>query len=634
MRKILLASLLTISVFSSCNKYLDVVPDNVATIDNAFKMRANAEQYLFTCYSYMPSSANINSNPALYGGDELWHYDDTYPGIRLAKGNQGINSPLMNHWTNPSPSSDVVPLWRGIRDCNIFLDNINKVRDMNKFEKDRWTAEVKVLKAYYHFYLMRMYGPIPLVRTNLPISTGVDEVQVAREPIDDVVNYIVQLLDEAAAEEALPVTIQDVTTELGRITKIIALSLKARVLVTAASPLYNGNPDYAAYTNKDNTKLFNPTYDPAKWEKAAQACKTAIDLCHESNYKLYTYNMSSNPQNISRETYLKMSIRGSVTAKGNPEMIWPDTRSGTGTLQREAQARLDAGIANASIVGKGMSPTLKMAEMYYTKNGVPITEDITFNYAGRYNLRTSVAAEQNYIQTSYQTAVLHFDREPRFYGSVAFDGSVWYGQGKLTEASPWYVNAKLGQYAGGPPGGNRYSITGYWPQKLVNPASTYSATVAYVVVEYPWPIIRLADLYLMYAEALNEFNGPGAEVYQYVNLVRDRAGLGTVQSSWENFSTNKTKYQNKDGLRDIIRQERAIELAFEGHRFWDLRRWKKGMEELNQPVYGWDVGQSDAVLYYKPKLIFNQTFKARDYFWPIKESDMLVDRNLVQSPGW
>lgn len=272
--------------------------------------------------------------------------------------------------------------------------------------------------------------------------------------------------------------------------------------------------------------------------------------------------------------------------------------------------------------------------MYYTKNGVPITEDITFNYAGRYNLRTSVAAEQNYIQTSYQTAVLHFDREPRFYGSVAFDGSVWYGQGKLTEASPWYVNAKLGQYAGGPPGGNRYSITGYWPQKLVNPASTYSATVAYVVVEYPWPIIRLADLYLMYAEALNEFNGPGAEVYQYVNLVRDRAGLGTVQSSWENFSTNKTKYQNKDGLRDIIRQERAIELAFEGHRFWDLRRWKKGMEELNQPVYGWDVGQSDAVLYYKPKLIFNQTFKARDYFWPIKESDMLVDRNLVQSPGW
>ena len=138
----------------------------------------------------------------------------------------------------------------------------------------------------------------------------------------------------------------------------------------------------------------------------------------------------------------------------------------------------------------------------------------------------------------------------------------------------------------------------------------------------------------MYAEALNEFSGPSPDVYQYVNLVRERAGLGTVQSSWENFSKNKAKYQNKDGLREIIRQERAIELAFEGHRFWDLRRWKKSVEEMNQPVFGWDVGQSDAAQYYKPKVIFNQTFKTRDYFWPIKESDMLVDRNLVQSPGW
>ena len=633
MRYIIIASVVFMSLLSSCNKYLDVVPDNVATIDNAFKMRVNAEQYLFTCYSYMPSLASISENPALYGADELWHYDDTYQGIRIAKGSQGVVNPLMNYWSG-TDASGMTSLWRGIRDCNIFLENIAKVRDMDQYEKDRWSAEVKVLKAYFHYYLMRMYGPVPLVRKNLPISTGVEDVQVAREPIDECVDYIVQLLDEAAAEDALPVSIQDVTTELGRISKTIALSLKAEVLVTAASPLYNGNPDYANFVNKDNTKLFNPVYDPAKWERAANACKEAIDLCHSTGAKLYTYDLSSNPQNISRETFIKMSVRGSVTARGNPEMIWPNTRTTTGTLQREAQARLDAGIANASVVGKGMAPTLKMAETFYTKNGVPLTEDNTWNYADRYTLKTAGDTEKNYIQTNYQTASLHFDREPRFYGSLAFDGSVWYGQGKFTEASPWFVNAKLGQYAGGPPGGNRYSITGYWPQKLVNPASTYAANVAFVSVEYPWPIIRLADLYLLYSEALNEWNGPGSEVFEYINRVRARAGLETVQYAWENFSNNKTKYQTKDGLRDIIHQERTIEMAFEGHRFWDLRRWKKAEAEMNQPVYGWDVGQSEASLYYKPKLLFNQVFKRRDYFWPIKELDVLVNRNLVQSPGW
>ncbi|WP_285057033.1 RagB/SusD family nutrient uptake outer membrane protein [Pedobacter ginsengisoli] len=633
MKYLLIASVVLLSLLSSCAKYLDVVPDNVATIDNAFKMRANAEQYLFTCYSYMPSSASISENPALYGSDEMWHYDDTYAGIRIAKGNQGIVSPLMNYWSG-SDASGTTSLWRGIRDCNIFLENISRVRDMNKYEKDRWIAEVKVLKAYYHYYLMRMYGPIPLVRQNLPISADVNEVQVFREPVDECVGYIVELLDEAAAEDALPVSIQDVTTELGRISKSIALALKAEVLVTAASPLYNGNPDYANFANKDGKKLFSLAYDASKWERAAKACKEAIDFCHNASYKLYTYNLSSNPQNISPETYTKMSVRGSVTARGNPEMIWPDSRSSTGTLQREAQARLDAGIANASVVGKGMSPTLKMAELFYTKNGVPIDEDNSWDYAGRYGLKTAGEAEKNLMQTNYQTATLHFDREARFYGSLAFDGSAWYGQGKFTESSMWYVNARLGQYAGGPPGGNRYSITGYWPQKLVNPASTYSATVAFVSVEYPWPIIRLADLYLLYAEALNEWSGPGEEVYHYLNLIRERAGLNTVQYSWENSSKTANKYQNKDGLREIIHQERTIELAFEGHRFWDLRRWKKAVEEMNKPVYGWDVGQSEASLYYTPKVIFNQVFKTRDYFWPIKESDMLVNRNLVQNPGW
>jgi len=635
-----------LSLFSSCNKYLDVVPDNIATIDMAFRMRVTAEQYLFTCYSYLPNFSHVASNPALYGADESWRYDNSYPGVQIARGSQSIVQPILDRWSGYTSASmsaattgslegtvSTTSLWRGIRDCNIFMENIDLVKDMDQSEKDRWIAEVKVLKAFYHFYLLRMYGPIPLIRENLPISSGVDEVQVAREPFDDCVDYIVQLLDEAAAEENLPITIEDRTTELGRITKSITLSIKALVLVTAASPLFNGNVDYEGFVDKNGLTLFNTVYDPEKWSRAAVACKDAIDLCHTAGHKLYTYSLDARSSQVSTDTYYKMNIRGSVTARENPEVIWPDVGRSTTTLQRESQARLDAGTANASTVSRGMAPTLKMAESFYTINGVPITEDKTWDYAGRYSLRVATDAERNYIQPNYTTASLHYDREPRFYGSLAFDGSVWFGQGNFTESAPWYVMAKLGQYSGGA-SANRYSVTGYWPKKLVNPASTYAASVAYVVVQYHWPIIRLADLYLLYAEALNELDGPGEEAYHYINLVREKAGLATLQESWENYSTDPGKYLSQAGLRQIIHQERTIELAFEGHRFWDLRRWKRAMDELNKPVYGWDVSQRETDLYYRIRELYRQEFRTRDYLWPLRELDVIVNENLVQNPGW
>src|SRR5690606_31337965 len=145
--------------------------------------------------------------------------------------------------------------------------------------------EVKTLKAYYHFHLLRMYGPIPLIRENLPISSGVDEVQIGREPVDECINYIVELLDEALAEENLPLGIEDRTSELGRISKSVAASLKALVLVTAASPQFNGNPDYIDFTDPAGNPYFNATWEVGKWEKAAQACKDAIDICHEAGHE-------------------------------------------------------------------------------------------------------------------------------------------------------------------------------------------------------------------------------------------------------------------------------------------------------------------------------------------------------------
>ena len=177
-KRTLLAVILLGSMYS-CKKYLDVVPDSIATIESAFTLRTSAEKYLFTCYSYLPKDGSFNDNPAFNSGDEVWYMDpirDVDPDYHnIAMGLQNSDNPLGNFW---SGTSQGVALFQAIRDCNTFLDNVDKVPDLDQFERERWKAEVTFLKAYYHFYLLRLYGPIPLIKENLPISAGPDEVKI------------------------------------------------------------------------------------------------------------------------------------------------------------------------------------------------------------------------------------------------------------------------------------------------------------------------------------------------------------------------------------------------------------------------------------------------------------------------
>ncbi|OOG18363.1 hypothetical protein BWD42_11150 [Sphingobacterium sp. CZ-UAM] len=631
--RLTLSAALLLFMMNSCKKnFLDVVPDNVSTIDHAFSNRNEAEKFLFTCYDGLPREGHPEMNPGMNTGDEFWiywpmHSSEDYSTLspyNIARGLQNRNQPEMNYWD----SFDGKSMWNGIRNCNIFLENIDRVKDVEPYMKDRWIAEAKFLKAYFHWYLFRMYGPIPVVDKNLPINASPDEVKVSRQSTDDVVNYIVGLLDEAAAGEGsvgLPEKILDQSTELGRITKPIALAIKARILVTAASPLFNGNPDFANIKNRDGKTLFNATYDQKKWDRALEACKLAITAAEKANIGLYRFNSPGNP--VDDFTKTEMSIRNAVCEKWNTELIWGTTTKpdDTWTLQLYASPQLDPNVANPSLKGQ-LAPTLKMAELFYTKNGVPITEDKTWDYVNRFQLRTATAADHG-IQNGYQSVGLHFDREPRFYADMAFDGSTWY-----MENGNFNIKAKSGQHSGKKQT-RIYSVTGYYTKKLVNWKMV--ATPINVVVErYPWPVVRLGDLYLLYAEALNETDNKTLAL-EYVNKVRDRAGLKSVESSWANFSKNPNKYTDKNGLREIIQQERLIEMAFEGSRFWDLRRWKKAGEILNQPIYGWDVIRSEYVDYNRRILLFNQSFNSpRDYFWPIKDDNILVNPNLVQNGGW
>lgn len=641
MKKILLFSIVLAGTFS-CKKYLDVVPDNVATIDYAFTLRTSAEKYLFNCFSYMPAHGHFNTNPAISAGDEVWYMDpplDVSGAVNfwnIARGQQNASDPWGDFWLGQRQGKN---LWIAIRDCNIFLDNIHKVPDMEEYEKQRWTAEVQFLKAYYHFYLLRMYGPIPLIKTNLPISSSPADVKISRDPVDSGFNYIVQLLDQAASNDNLPDRIVGVeAAELGRITKTIVKAFKAKVLVTAASPLFNGNTDYAGFKTIAGVQLFNQTVDKTKWQRAADACKEAIDFCHASGHALF-YMGPNSSFNVNDTLKKQLDLRGALSVKesNNNEIIWANTSSMADiNIQRWTMPILGSGAVSGSGPKGILAPPIKMAELFYSKNGVPITEDKTWNFAQRFDLKTATAADKFYIKEGEQTVKLHFDREPRFYSSMAFDRGIWLGNWinnfDYTKAL-LYPKARRGEYSA-KQGVSNWSVTGYWIKKLVNLSTVAAADGALTYENYPWPEMRLSDLYLLYAEALNEASGPGTETYKWINLVRQRAGLKSVEESWTNFSTDPAKYSNQAGLRQIIHQERMIELAFEGQRFWDLRRWREAHIVLNAPISGWNNTAIDAASYYKPVLLFSQSFNMRDYFWPIEIGEFLKNRNIIQTPGW
>lgn len=643
--KLIIYLIISIGSLNACNQYLDIVPDNVATIEYAFRMRSTAERFLFTCYSYMPdhgdsgvgtsaSVLNGSGNPAWYAGDEYWFpANSSDPGVQIARGNQNVSTTYMNFWQGTQGGKD---LYEGIHQCNLFLENIDLVPDIVESEKRRWIAEVKFLKAYYHYWLTRMYGPIVIIKENLPVSAGTDEVKLQRSPVDSCFSYIYKLLNESEID--LPDKVDDELSELGRITKAIELSVKAQVLITAASPLFNGNPDYQGFSNQDGTPLFNTTYDPAKWDSAAVACKEAIDFCKSLGHQLYYYTPHLSQYDLSDTTLTQMSIRNAVCEKWNPEIIWGNTNSmATGKdVQRIAIPRgLDPVLlANTNPSGT-IAPPLKIAGMFYSNHGVPITEDKTWDYSGRFNLKVPGTDHRYYLKSGYTTAQFNFNREPRFYADLGFDGGIWYGQGRYDDQSSdlLYVSSKFGQPAAAT-SLSAYSTTGYWPKKLIHFENVIGTGTTYTTEDYPWPVIRLADLYLLYAEALNEVHGPVPEVFEYINQVRDRAGIPAVEESWTNFSKNPGKHTTQNGLREIIHTERLIELAFEGKRFWDLRRWKEAANELNKPITGWNLEQETAEGYYRERIIFNQSFTTRDYLWPLNETAVFMNNKLVQNPGW
>jgi len=644
MKRLKFIILAVIMGLTACSDWLDVVPDGIPTLEMAFNSRVQALKYLATCYSYMPLNGG-SGDPTTLGGDDIWTRNTTHfanrfslAGLDISEGRQNAANPVLSRWGG---------MYQALRVCNTFLDNIDLVPDLQAWEREQWIAEVKVLKAYYHFSLVQMYGPVPIIRENMPVDADVYAVKVEREPVDECFDYIVELLDEACEGDMLSTFVLDPASDYGRITKPIALSLKAKALVTAASPLFNGNNDQSTLKNNDGTPLFDTSFKSEKWDSAMVACKEAIDICHEAGIMLYTYEDAANRFNDT--TVLNVTLRNAFNVRSNSEIIWANTQMisipGNGGMIHASMPKLNPDYVNSNDICKWLGMPIKIAEMFYTENGVPLDEDKTRNVGDIYNLRTAQAEDRFYIRQGRTTVDMHFDREPRFYAWVGFDGGVWFGAGQYNDkdaSSLRYLAFKIGETDGTEGQGN---WTGYIPKKFIPYEAQLNAINSISSPSYAWPIMRLSDLYLLYAEAINEAEGPdgahSSELFQYIDLVRARAGLKGVKESWDTY-TNNQKYTTQAGMREIIQKERLIELSFEGQRFWDIRRWKTAPAEYHTPLQGWNMmvsiidGTEEEVnrIMYQPQLLLEQKFGIRDYFWPIRTADIEVNPNLVQNIGW
>ena len=653
-----------------CNEFLDILPDDKPELKDAFKDKYNAEKYLFTCYNSLPDYAEPSNTLGLSGGGDIIYSERNTGGglpsgppapmMIFLKGNNVVN-PFSNFWDGQNGANK--NFWQGIRHCNVFLENIRVEdggpRDVDEMLREQWIAEVKTIKAYLHFYLLQLYGPIPIIDKVIPISSKGNEVNVYRAPVDEVVDYIANTLNEAI--ENLPTINElDVVSEYGRFTKTIALSIKAKTLVLAASPIFNNNNYYSGFKDNRGVELFPAGDSKVRWARALEACDAACRSAEaDGAIILITTDGGNNAirginiTNINDTTKAMVSLRQAVTEPWNPEVIWA-TNESTTKLQRWSTMLSNdewfnlAGSGGADI-GQRHAPTLNVVESFYSSNGIPIDEDADWEnngwYKNRYKTQLPDAVHQKYfIKKGQETAILHFNRSLRFYASVGFDGGIWEGREKsLADAS--YPNM-MRHYGSGYKHAETYGgypYSGYLAKKLSHLRTTYTETrITLVRQQYSFPIIRLADIYLLLAESLNEVGGPdktdtaGKNAFFYLDKIRARVGMEGVVESWNKYAIAKykTKPGNINGLRDIIRQERLNELAFEGHFYYDVRRWLLAEEMFNTPILGWNKDGENKRDFYNIRVLLQPRFSMKDYLMPIKVSTLLQNHNLLQNPGW
>ena len=627
------------TVIYSCSDVLNQAPDGKISLEEVFGDNDKTMYYLNTCYS------GINAKGCLYffwsrgpvnWCDDSWDADDLdvswAASRRYYDGNASASDFPANYNAGDSGNESVswVRSFQRIRNCAVFLQNIPNAKVNSESDRSRWTAEAHILRAYYYSELLMWFGcSLPIIRE--PYTYDADLSKVERSSFHDVVEFIVEDCDAALACEELPWRITT-DSEAMRMTKAVAWAIKSRMTLFAASPLYNDGNNY--------------------WEEAYSVNKAAVQALESNGYALYD-KLNQAAVWGDEKAYLPTAASQYFNEYFcNSGAYAADPADKETIYQLRDGANLD--LANVDGIGAilgyktGTCPSQELVDAFETIDGQPVL-DLAKPYLDEQHLKPNY----NSSNTTYDKNNPYANRDPRFYATVYYNGSKRYcnwsteaekksfenlGQGKgenVRIITTWdaYEDAK-GNIINSPEPlmgrsmtGRTPTRTGYFQRKFLHPNSGVEMRLNGARhKDY-----RLAEIYLNFAEAAMEA-GHTDEAITYVNKVRARAGMPGLPAGLSG-----------ENLRQRIHNERRVEFALEGNRYFDVRRWHKPDEDLSA-TDRWITGahithmQDGTYKYERTILKERQCYTNKWLKMPIPLTEVNNMRAITgedwQNPGW
>lgn len=604
-------------VLTSCSDFLDKEPDDMLTLDMVFDNKKKVNEWLSGVYSGVqdPLWTDLRQQGVIS--------DDFQPSFELVQFGWGtIMSQQQGSW---NATTDLPHYWedfyRKIRSGYIFIENVKALPEqgLSEDDVDFMKHEVRFLIAYYYIYLMQLYGPVPLVTSLSNSDSPLEELMVARTPLEE----LAQWLDEELLYLAdyFPERLENESSSFGRPTKGACLALRARMWTWMASPLFNGNTYLKDMVNKDGSPLFPQNYDENKWKKAIDANKAVIDLAEKGIYSLYkVYDEETGEI----DPFLSTQNLFLTTGEVNKEIIWARADVNKDEVERYFNPRSNGAYGSCSI-------TQNLVDAFRMRDGKDIHDPSSL-----YSEDTFSEEDIFYPNTGWDyanhdrtkglitpkgTFSMWVNREPRFYTTVRFHKSYTIGLDGPAEYA-------MGQKDGRP--SHDTPACGYHGRKGTDPSAT--PRTGFFGTYRPGIIFRLAETYLNYVEALIEVDPNNTDILKYINLVRERGGIPPLDES---------VLGDQDKLRKLVSQEYRVEFAMEGkYRYDYIRRWKIAEEVFKTPIWGLNqYGEDndkigDESSFYTRVKIMNRIFDEKMYLWPINQTFIDRNSNLVQNKGW
>lgn len=605
-------------LLTSCVDYLDKESDTELTLPMVFEDKTRTEGWLANVYSHVP--------------DPYWGYarklgwdilsDDMTASERWRQWDWKVIPMLLGEWT---PSTD----WDGnywsrlpqlIREANIFIENVHPLPDqgISATEVTYMKAEMRFMIAYYYYLLSNTYGPVPFKPNYIaPTDFNLADLMEGQRPYYEVVDWVDKELKEVA--EILPAKYTE-ARKYGRATSIMCLAVRARMLLFAASPLVNGNPDYVNHKNKDGENLFSTTADKTKWAYAAQACKELIDAAEAAGHKLYT---EKNDDGTIDPFMSYQNLFLTRYDEGNTEILFARPGgSEYGEYEKHATPAASGGSG-------GLGVTQSLVDAFFMENGLPINDDNSEYVETGYSV-----SDETRDNTVWDTEVnggaiskkntynMYCHREPRFYVTVSYNNSYFTQEKRVFN----FFNGSADN-----PHTHDAPQNGYLIRKKVSPdLNVKQGTYKY----RPGIVYRLGEAYLNYAEALNESDPGNGDILVYLNKIRERAGIRQYTTGATDDNFIHVDLNDQAEMRKLIRAERRVELSCEGIRYDDLRRWKEAENVLNGDFYGMNFSGKDNSSFYVRTPYLKRVYKKAYYWFPIHQSEIDKNDKLVQSPYW